>query len=293
MRVLLTGAGGQLGRVVQQCQPAGIELLAPARDQLDITHGEQLKHWVVERTPELVINCAAYTQVDKAESEPQLAEAANHIAVQQLAEFAGQVCARVLHVSTDYVFDGQANKPYPVTAPCAPQGVYGASKRKGEQALLKRLPEQSSVIRTSWLYASDGQNFLRTMLGLLASRATLSVVVDQLGSPTHCGGLAWFIWWLAGQRSTPPLLHWADAGVASWYDFATAIGEEAAALGLLSDPAQVQPISSRDYPQVAPRPPYSVLDTSASYQLADQAPVHWREGLRRTLIDYQQNSQTV
>jgi len=283
MKVLLTGAGGQLGRELQHSRPTDVELLSPTRDQLDMTDSTQLEHWVVGQAPDLVINCAAYTQVDLAESDPQAAEAINHFAVKHLAELAGQTGARVLHISTDYVFDGQANQPYPTTTPSAPQGVYGASKHRGEQALLQALPDRSSIIRTGWLYAQHGQNFLLTMLKLMASRPSLSVVVDQIGTPTHCGGLTQFLWWATGEQWLPPLLHWADAGVASWYDFATAIMEEACTAGLLPGPIELLPIPSRDYPQAAPRPTYSVLDASQSYQLSGITPIHWRTGLRRTL----------
>ncbi|MBL4622627.1 MAG: dTDP-4-dehydrorhamnose reductase [Immundisolibacteraceae bacterium] len=283
MKVLLIGASGQLGLALQQSQPAGVELLAPDHAQLDVMDVRQLKHWLVERAPELIINCAAYTQVDQAEQESLAAEAVNHQAVKQLAEVAGQTGARVLHISTDYVFDGQANSPYSTAAPCAPLGVYGATKWRGEQALLQALPGQATVIRTSWLYAQHGQNFLQTMLGLMASRSSLSVVVDQIGTPTHCWGLANFLWWAVGRSSLPTVMHWADCGVASWYDFALAIMEEACSLGLLAAPIELLPIASRDYPQAAPRPVYSVLDASQSYRLADLPPTHWRDGLRTTL----------
>ena len=283
MKVLLTGAGGQLGQTLQQTRPIAIELLTPTRQQLDITDTVQLEQWVVGQAPALIINCAAYTQVDQAESDSLSAEAINHIAVKQLAEVAGRTGARVLHISTDYVFDGQADSPYAITAPCAPQGVYGASKRRGEQALLEDLHGKATVIRTSWLYASLGQNFLLTMLKLMASRSSISVVVDQLGTPTHCTGLAQFLWWAVGQPTLPPLLHWADAGVVSWYEFATAIMEEACALDLLPGPIEVLPIQSRDYPQAAPRPAYSALDATQSFQLAGFTPTHWRTGLRTTL----------
>ncbi len=287
MKMLLTGGSGQLGQALRRSRPqavAEIELLAPGRDQLDITNPAQLQHWVVDQGPALIINCAAYTQVDQAETESQAADKINHLAVAQLAEHAGQTGARVLHISTDYVFDGKANQPYQTDAECAPQGVYGQSKYAGEQALLKALPDQATVIRTSCLYGSQGHNFLLTMLKLMASRSSLSVVVDQIGTPTHAAGLAQFIWWAAGQESLPAVLHWADAGVASWYDFATAIMEEACGLGLLPGPIKLLPIASRDYPQAAERPAYSVLDAAKSYALAGIAPMHWRTGLRKTLL---------
>ena len=283
MKVLLTGAGGQLGLALQQSRPANVELLAPGRDQLDITDVKQLEHWLVDFAPALIINCAAYTQVDQAEQDQQAADLINHLAVKWLAELAAKTGARVLHISTDYVFDGQQNSPYSTSAACAPQGVYGATKWLGEQALIQTLPEHGSVIRTSWLYAGHGQNFLQTMLRLMSARSSLSVVADQIGTPTHCGGLAQFLWWAAGQQELPTVMHWADAGVASWYDFATAIMEEACGLGLLPAPIELLPIASRDYPQIAPRPAYSVLDAAQSYQLAGITPVHWRNGLRATL----------
>jgi len=287
MKVLLTGGRGQLGQALQACLPASIELLAPDRSALDITEPARLERWLNEQRPDLVINCAAYTQVDHAESDPQAAEATNHTAVRMLAELAAQMGVRVLHISTDYVFDGRANRPYSVTANCAPQTVYGATKLRGEQALLDALSGRATVVRTSWLYAAVGQNFLLTMLRLMADRKDLAVVVDQVGTPTHCLGLAKFLWWAAQEPMLPPVLHWADAGVASWYDFATAIAEEAGGLGLLTDSVALRPIPSEEYPQAAPRPAYSVLDTSDSYRLSALAPLHWREGLRKTLVQYQ------
>lgn len=283
MRVLLTGSGGQLGRALQASLPPGIELQAPTRDQLDITDPVQLERWLAKQSPDWVINCAAYTRVDQAESEPEAAEAVNHFAVKRIADLIAGTRTRVLHVSTDYVFDGAANQPYSTDALCAPRGVYGASKYQGEQAMLEAAPDQATVVRTSWLYAEQGQNFLMTMLRLMATRPSISVVVDQVGTPTSCRGLAQFLWWATAQRKLPPLLHWADTGVASWYDFAVAIMEEACLLGLLPGPIEVLPIASRDYPQAAPRPAYSVLDAAQSYQLSGFEPVHWREGLRRTL----------
>jgi dTDP-4-dehydrorhamnose reductase len=287
MKVLLTGGRGQLGQALQTCLPANIELFAPDRSVLDITEPARLEWWLSEHRPDLVINCAAYTQVDHAESDPQAAEATNHTAVRGLAELAAQMEMRVLHISTDYVFDGRSNRPYPVTANGAPETVYGATKLRGEQALLLALPGRATVVRTSWLYAAVGNNFLLTMLRLMASRSDLAVVMDQVGTPTHCLGLAKFLWWAALEPTLPPVLHWADAGVASWYDFATAIAEEAGRLGLLTGSTALRPIPSDDYPQAAPRPAYSVLDTSISYQLSALAPLHWREGLRKTLVQYQ------
>ena len=282
MKVLLLGGSGQLGQSVQEIVPATVELYAPSRAELDLQQTDRVRQCIGDRNIAIVLNCSAYTNVEGAESETVVADAVNHQAVAGLVEAVAASSARVVHVSTDYVFDGRACHPYEPAAATNPQCAYGRSKLAGEVALQKGLPGRHSIIRTSWLYSASGNNFMLTMLRLMAEREELSVVADQVGTPTHCAGLAGFLWWVAEHKS-PPVMHWSDCGVASWYDFAVAIMEEALETGVLECPILIRPINSADYPQQAARPPYSVLDSTASYQLSGLPQHHWREGLRATL----------
>ena len=194
---------------------------------------------------------------------------------------------RLLQISTDFVFSGMQGHPYRAQDPVAPLGVYGASKARGEAAVLELLgPERGCVLRTSWLYGPVGKNFFLTMLKLHAIKAAageaLNVVADQVGCPTHTAGLAAACWQVLA-KDIGGIQQWSDAGVASWYDFAVAIGEEAVALGILATAAQVNPISTAEYPLPAQRPSYSLMDCSASRKALELEPMHWRQGLRKVL----------
>ncbi len=279
-KVLITGMGGQLSRELVATAPLGITLVALSQGELDIGDREAVLRTVRENAPQIIVNAAAYTAVDLAEKEPDVADRANHQAVANLAEAAAACHARLVHVSTDYVFDGLSPLPYQPNHPTAPASVYGRTKRDGEIAALKS--EDALVVRTAWVYAHHGKNFVATMLRLMHERDEVRVVADQIGSPTSATSLARALWSLTEARATG-VHHWTDAGVASWYDFAVAIRDEAAALGAEKiGRARVTPIRTVDYPTPAKRPAMSVLSKDATWALIGHAR-HWREELRSVL----------
>lgn len=282
MKVLLTGAGGQLGRALRTTAPAGVLLDARTSAQLDVSDLEEVSRVVLDTRPDVIINAAAYTAVDRAEQEPQHVHAVNGIGPAHLAQAATQYGARLIHISTDYVFDGSASRPYRPLDACHPLGVYGASKRAGEEAVLS-IASQGLIVRTSWLYAAQGNNFVRTMLRLMGERDAVGVVADQVGSPTWVGSLAAALWAVTQRPQLHGLYHWADLGVASWYDFAVAIQEEALALGLLTKAIPIRPLRSEEYPTPARRPAYSVLDSADARRDFEMAGMHWRAALRQML----------
>jgi dTDP-4-dehydrorhamnose reductase len=287
MKVLITGAGGQLGQALQSSAPAGTHIVAFGHAALDIADASAVSAAVVQHRPDLIINAAAYTAVDKAESDVMAARAINATGPANLAFAARDARARLVHVSTDFVFDGVSGMPYRPDAPTAPLGVYGATKREGEEAVFSAKPD-ALIVRTAWVYGSTGGNFVRTMLRLMMERDEVRVVADQIGTPTFASGLAGAIWALDEAGATG-IHHWTDSGAASWYDFAVAIQEEALALGLLSRRASVLPIPTTAYPTPARRPHYSVLNKEATFALLGRPAPHWRENLRRMLKDIQTN----
>jgi dTDP-4-dehydrorhamnose reductase len=287
LRVLLTGRDGQLGHALRETAPAEVDLIAPGRDELDLADADACRQVVRTHRPHWVLNAAAYTAVDRAESEPALAEAVNAAAPGALAEALAATGGRLLQVSTDFVFDGGQGRPYAPGQPVAPLGVYGATKAEGERAVLECLgPGRACVLRTSWVYGPVGRNFCLTMLRLHARNAEagepLGVVADQVGCPTASPSLA-AACWAAVTRELGGILHWSDAGVASWYDFAVAIGELGVAAGLLPRAARVLPLTTADYPTPARRPSYSLLDCSASREQLGLPAEHWRSGLAQVL----------
>jgi dTDP-4-dehydrorhamnose reductase len=293
LRVVVTGAAGQLGQALQASVPQGIELIALTRQGLDLADTKACTSLVRELKPDWVLNAGAYTAVDKAESEPELAQAVNAGAPAAFAEALAQTGGRLLQVSTDFVFAGNQGSPYRPDQPVQPLGVYGASKAAGEQAALA-LPG-GQVLRTSWVYGPVGKNFCLTMLRLHALKAAagepLGVVADQVGCPTATTTLAAACWRVIGVGKTPSepgpeqprILHHSDAGAASWYDFALAIGELGVTSGLLERAAQVTPISTADYPTPAQRPAYSLLDCTLSRAALGLKPIHWRAALAQVL----------
>ena len=229
--------------------------------------------------PSVIINAAAYTAVDKAEEDFDLCHAINATAVENLAKYCKQSGAFLVHVSTDYVFNGHKGSPYLTDDTIEPQGVYGKTKAYGEKALLELLPNASCLIRTAWVYSSHGNNFVKTMLRLMADKPQLSVIDDQIGTPTWAKGLA-EVCVSAAQNKTQGVYHWTDEGVASWYDFALAIQELGIEKGLLSSAIPVLPIPSSQYPTPASRPHYSVLDkTSTRDTFSSLNLTHWRTQL--------------
>jgi dTDP-4-dehydrorhamnose reductase len=282
MKVLITGAGGQVGRSLIATAPAATNFVATSHNDLDISDGRAVADYVRAQSPDVIINAAAHTAVDRAESEPELAGGINSEGPRHLATAARAAGARLIHISTDFVFDGTASQPYRPDAPTRPLSVYGATKLAGEKAVLDTLPDSSVVVRTAWVYAAAGNNFVRTMLRVMNANGSVRVVSDQVGSPTAARALAETLWAIAANPEIKGIHHWTDAGVASWYDFAVAIAEEGAQLGLVSDRVTVTPIATSDYPTPARRPSYSVLDKTslASFGLV---PLHWRQRLRGVL----------
>tara|TARA_R100001509_G_scaffold155542_1_gene118097 strand:- start:1215 stop:2096 length:882 start_codon:yes stop_codon:yes gene_type:complete len=287
-RIVLAGADGQLGRSLQAAVPEGVQLVALSRGQLDITDPGAVAACVRQHTPRWVINAAAYTAVDRAEEEVHLAMAVNAEGPGNLAAACAAAGARLIQVSTDFVFDGARSTPYPPGAPTAPLGAYGRSKLVGEQAVQAALPE-AVILRTGWVYSRFGGNFVKTMLRLMAERDQLTVVDDQVGTPTWAQGLAQAIWSAIARAVPGGVYHWSDAGVCSWYDFAQAIAEEGHALGLLPRTLALRPIPASDYPTPARRPAFSVLDKRTTWAALELTPLHWREQLRRMLLDYKDN----
>jgi len=284
VKVLITGAAGQVGRALIASAPPSFEVRSLTRAELDISLAPDVSKLVASWRPALIINAAAYTSVDKAESDAGAAMAINADGPRHLAEAACSLAGcRMLHISTDYVFDGAASTPYEPGAATHPLSVYGRSKLQGERAVLQILQERAVILRTAWVYAPTGRNFLVTMLRLLSERAEVRVVADQYGSPTSARSIAQALWAIAQRPQVRGVLHWADAGTASWYDFAVKIAAEGYAAGLLPTLAQVTPISTAVYPTAARRPANSVLDTRESVVQLGFAPPPWPAALRSTL----------
>jgi dTDP-4-dehydrorhamnose reductase len=285
LRVLISGGTGQLGRELLRTRPAGHVVQAPGQADVDISSAASVERAVAGFAPALVINAAAYTAVDAAEGDREAAFRVNADGAANVARAAARCGARLVHVSTDFVFDGEAGRPYAPNAAPRPLGAYGESKARGEQAVREILPDRSLVLRTSWLYAAHGRNFVLTMLKLMRERQVINVVCDQIGCPTWANSLAAAIWAFVARGEVSGIYHWSDAGAASWYDFACAVREQALAIGLLASAGEVVPILTRDYPTAARRPPYSVLDCSASWAVLGHRPRHWREALNAMLCE--------
>jgi dTDP-4-dehydrorhamnose reductase len=283
MRVLIAGAGGQIGRAMAKAAPPGTELCGLDRAELDLTRPGDVARVVREYRPEIVVNAAGYTAVDRAEADPDAASAVNKDGARHLADGAAQVEARMLHFSTDYVFDGTKRRPYEPEDRPNPLNAYGASKLAGERAVLDTLGDRAAVLRTAWVYAATGRNFLRHMLRLMEECEQVTVVSDQVGTPTSAASVARAAWAIASRPELHGIAHWTDDGVASWYEFAVAIQEEGLEAGLLRRASVVVPVSTEEFPTRACRPRYSVLDCSATRAALQLAPDHWRIELRRTL----------
>ena len=289
MKVLLTGAEGQLGQALIASTPKGIELICTSRKDLDLADQQACKNAVLRHKPDWVLNAGAFTSVDQAESQASLAQAVNAGAPKAFATALRRQGGRMLQLSTDFVFNGAQGSPYSVEQERNPLGVYGASKAAGEEAVQELLGEQGQgfVLRTSWVVGPVGRNFALTMLRQHRERAEIAVVADQVGCTTSTLNLSRACWqailFKDQGADIPPVMHWCDAGAASWYDVAVAVGSISKSLGLLDEPAHVKAISTADYPTPARRPTYSLLDccsTRARLRLPSQ---HWREALHDVL----------
>jgi dTDP-4-dehydrorhamnose reductase len=286
-RVLVTGAGGQLGRALVASAPPGVDVIAADHAELDIGAGDAVAAYIARAAPEVVINAAAYTAVDRAESDADTALRVNGTGVRNLASaLRARRGARLVQVSTDFVFDGRASSPYAPDAEPKPLGAYGASKLAGERAAREELGPRAVIVRSAWVYSAVGRNFLLTMLRLFEERGEVAVVADQVGTPTSTRSLAAALWRCATLPAVGGVLHWTDAGVASWYDFAVAIAEEATTKRLLRRDVAVRPIATADYPTAARRPAYSVLDKRSTTALLGIEPRHWRVELRAVLEEF-------
>lgn len=280
MRVLITGANGQLGGALERLAPAWADINAIDVDDCDLTDVPMLRARISVEAPDVIINAAAYTAVDKAESDEDLARAINSAAVAAMVEAMAETGGKVVHVSTDFVFDGAATEPYRPDAERNPLSAYGRTKAEGED----HLRAEDLLVRTAWVYEAGGANFVRTMIKLMNERDELSVVADQTGAPTWATGLARTIWALVEKGATGTYHH-CDDGVATWHEFAIAIAEKAHALGLITRIPTIRAITAAEYPTPARRPAYSLLDCSATRALIGDAPVPWRDNLHLMLTE--------
>jgi dTDP-4-dehydrorhamnose reductase len=287
MKILIVGGRGQLGReLVQQGPRWHFEILAPSHQQLDITSNKATKQFIQYHQPACVINAAAYTQVDRAEIEEALAFAVNKSGCTNLAQICASNDIPLFQISTDYVFDGQKNTPYRVSDPIAPIGVYGRSKAAGEAETRSNCKEHI-IIRTSWLYSIHGQNFVKTMLKLAATRETIQVVSDQYGSPTSAEDLANAVLAIADQWRRKSAVDWGTyhycgLGIISWYEFAKAIIDYANRWGEVKT-CRIEPVTTAQYPTKARRPTFSALDCTLIKNNFGINPKPWRNSLKDTI----------
>lgn len=277
----MLGSGGQVAQAIVATSPSEHVTIAKSRKELDISDPAAVAAVLAHESIDWIVNGAAYTAVDLAEEQVESATLANDTAVGVLVAAAAKAHCRLLHLSTDFVFDGNSGRAYLPADPTNPLSVYGRTKLGGERRVLGA--GSGIVLRTSWVYASAGRNFALTMLRLMREKDQLSVVADQIGTPTWASSIARAIWGLVDVNAPGGLYHWADLGVASWYDFALAIQEEALGRGLLGRAVPISPIATADYPTKAARPRFSVLDTRATRALLPVPAMHWRENLRQML----------
>lgn len=282
MKILLLGANGQLGWELRRTCPAGISLTSCGRPEIDLMDSDSIANCIRNNPPDILINAVAYTAVDKAEQEQEAADRLNHIAVRQISEICNAKNIHLVHISTDFVFNGKNHKPYLPQDTPHPGSIYGATKLKGELAIREILDDNATIIRTAWLYSSHGSNFVKSMLKFMETKPELNIIDEQIGTPTWANGLALAIWDAIDKKLTG-IHHFTDAGAASWYDFAIAIQEEALSLNLIQMDIPINPIPASQYPTPAKRPFYSILDKTSLWQALDIKPVHWRKQLRSML----------
>ena len=301
MKILVTGKNGQLGSELQKTCPSNIELICFGSKELDISNAEQVNELITAHAPDIVINAAAYTAVDKAETDTERAYAVNEQGAANLASACKNTNAKLIHISTDFVFDGTKTMPYEAGDATNPLGVYGASKLAGEQAISNVLGADATIVRTAWVYSVFGNNFVKSMLNLMQQKDQLGIVVDQVGTPTWAASLAEMLWSLTAKNSTQNddvlsensnkaiIYHWTDAGVASWYDFAVAIQELALDKGMLTKAIPISPIPAVNYPTPAKRPAFSVIDKTEAEIASGVKTIHWRKQLSSMLDELKLN----
>ena len=299
MKILLTGSSGQLGKELIQIKPKGFTLIESNRSSIDLTNHSLCHQMIKEIKPDWVINCAAYTNVDKAETEKDLALNINALAPKAFSEALKETGGKLLQISTDFVFDGKRSTPYPTDHKRNPLGIYGLSKCKGEEYIEDILfdSNQAVILRTSWLMGPVGKNFALTILDLHKKRTEVKVISDQIGCPTSTRSLSKACWQIIQLENSKifsiekkiPILHWCDNGVASWYDVAVAISDIAKDLNLITKPANIIPIKTESFPLAAKRPCYSLLDCFSTKKLLKNEGNHWRHLLLDTLKSIKNN----
>ena len=279
MKIIVIGKSGQLAWELSQLSSAKNEIVCLGRKDINLTELPSVAETLKNHKAEAVINASAYTAVDKAESDLESSYLLNAKAVGNLAQACKILSVPFVHISTDFVFHGDKGVPYLPNDEINPLGVYGASKAEGEQLITEFYPENSAIIRTSWVYSIHGNNFVKTMLNLMNTKPELGIISDQIGSPTYAKGLA-EVCLASIEHKLTGIHHYTDAGVASWFDFAVAIQQFGFELGLLDKKTPINPISTSQYPTPAKRPHYSVLDKSS---LTDALPelllIHWQSQL--------------
>lgn len=284
IKVLVFGSTGQLAYELQQTAPEDVKLTCVGRDVLDLSQAEQIAGLIKAQAPDVVINAAAYTAVDRAETEVELAFAINAIAPAEMAKACAALAIPFFHISTDFVFGGEGQSlPYLPGAEKSPQSVYGESKLKGEHDVLTA-HSGATIIRTSWVYSAHGNNFVKTMLKLMAERDQLTIIDDQIGSPTYAKGLAEMLFRLIKRPAQTAIAHYSDLGIASWYDFACAIYQLVQLKGFDVNPnCVIKPIPTSSYPTPAKRPKYSVMDKSELIAHEPDGFNHWLHQLNSML----------
>jgi dTDP-4-dehydrorhamnose reductase len=290
MKVLVIGKSGQLAWELAQATSDEFEIICLGRNDISITNAVSLSESLQQYRACGVINASAYTAVDDAEKDIDNAYRINAAAVGTLAQVCKTQSLPLVHISTDFVFHGEKGSPYLPGDEIKPLGVYGASKAEGEKLITEIYPENSCIIRTSWVYSTHGKNFVKTMLNLMSTKNELGIICDQIGSPTFARGLAEASL-LSLKNNVKGIHHYTDLGVASWYDFALSIQSIGIELGLLSKRIPIKPINTSEYPTPAKRPHYSVLDkNSFAIALPDLKMRHWQEQLRRMMVSLKEDT---
>jgi len=277
-RALIFGSSGQVGLALRATAPAHFDVVAHDLQETDIRDESAVARTLDEVQPEIIVNCAAFTAVDDAEGRPADAFAANAEAPGFIANCAAQRGMRLIHISTDYVFDGRANSPYLPTDAGSPINVYGSTKLEGERRVLAASAHHV-VVRTAWVHSGTGANFVKTCVRILSNGTLMQVVDDQVGSPTRALHLATALWRIANLPEVGTMLHFTDAGVASWYDVAVAVLDAMRQLGRAGEGAGVVPVGTDAFPRPAKRPLYAVLDKRSSWASIGYLPPHWRHGV--------------
>lgn len=291
VKVLVTGSNGQLGKSFQALQGmfSNLSFIFLERNDLDLSQTSRIHSALSDYDFDVLLNCAAYTAVDKAETEKEMADAVNHRALAALAVVVKEKKAKLIHFSTDYVFNGEACRPYREQDTSSPQSVYGLTKLNGEKALLSEMAENAMIIRTSWVYSEYGNNFVKTMLRLGKEKDELGVIFDQVGTPTYAKDLAEAVLSMIGHSGLQKInvksqvFHYSNEGVCSWFDFAKAIFE------LTGCTCRTLPIETKDYPTPARRPFYSVMNKSKVKEYFGLTIPYWRDGLKKCLKELEKS----